>query len=89
MNSKTKCVSKLKDNSCLLTIGELPAIVAADDFFASGFSLDNNPLIYQCMEEWLKEKAKSNQTINIVNYCKLPHVSAHTPSNAICKRVKA
>ena len=65
------CRGKWQRLICIFSIGDLPLVVNQPHLIANKFSLEFDPIAYQCMEEWLEEKVVEKPTINMFDYCQL------------------
>ena len=66
------CKGINKNFKCLFSIHDLPYLMQFNNFVADGFSLEYDPIAYQCMEEYVfqKEKIVPHLAMSMFNYCK-------------------
>lgn len=81
-----KCKGELRHNICVFSLEDIPELVTRNEFFANKFLLEYDPLTYQCVEEWLKNKISLHQTINVIHYCRLMFIIPYS-INPSCARI--
>jgi hypothetical protein len=65
-------------NVCIYSLRDVPELVGRREYFANKFHLQYDPVTYQCMEEWMANKIKKEETIKITDYCRLPFIKDYT-----------
>lgn len=73
--NSSNCNGLIRNNICILTIHDLKSLKSRSEFFANKFFLKSDPIAYQCMEDLIDRRAKSQEVIKLSNYCKLPFVN--------------
>ena len=84
-NNKYKCMGALRHNVCMFSLEDIPNLVSRAEFFVNKFLIDYDPIAYQCMEEWILNKISLHQTINVIQYCRLPFLIPYS-MNPSCIR---
>ena len=52
-NFNWPCYGKRVRNICIFGLGDLPLLTARKELFANKFHMDFEPLVLDCLEEWL------------------------------------
>jgi hypothetical protein len=63
------CKGEYRHGICLISVEDLPQAITRRHFVINKLALYYDPIAYQCMEEWLNEKAESDSTIEMYYYC--------------------
>ncbi|XP_070176884.1 beta-1,3-galactosyl-O-glycosyl-glycoprotein beta-1,6-N-acetylglucosaminyltransferase-like [Littorina saxatilis] len=53
MNFNWPCLGKRVRTICIFGVGDLPSLTSRKEFFANKFHIDFEPLVLDCLEEWL------------------------------------
>jgi hypothetical protein len=63
---------------CVFSIRNLPQLVTRPEYFLNKFRLEYDPIAYQCMEEWMNNKIKTQEPLRTMDYCRLPFLEGYT-----------
>ncbi|XP_070555438.1 N-acetyllactosaminide beta-1,6-N-acetylglucosaminyl-transferase-like [Ptychodera flava] len=63
-----KCAGQYVRQVCVFGVGDLPWLTFQHHLFANKFDLNLDPVVVQCLEEWLK-----NRLLRLVNWSNFPH----------------
>jgi hypothetical protein len=72
---------------CVFSFRSLPRLITRPEYFLNKFRLEYDPIVYQCMEEWINTKIESQEIIKIHDYCQLPFIRDYT-QNVDCFEFK-
>lgn len=57
------------DEYCQFSINDLPKFLNLNNIVAYAFFIKYDPIAYQCMEEWYRDREDSKQAVNMDFYC--------------------
>ncbi|CAF0770272.1 unnamed protein product [Brachionus calyciflorus] len=78
------CTGKIRNGMCVFSIGDLSHVIKRREFLINKFMIDNDPISYQCMEEWFDKNERTNSTLDLDFYCNF----ARKKSNLVkCKNI--
>lgn len=74
------CQSHFVRGVCVYTAKDLPWLIHRDELFANKFYKDRDPIVLDCLEEFLKNRTKTNklEDLNWFRFNTLPHAKYHT-----------
>ncbi len=67
-----ECFGSIFHGVCRFTFRDLPFLITRYEFFANKIILEENPIVYQCLEEWIKSKEHSMPIVRVNDYCGHP-----------------
>lgn len=74
---KYRCNGFVRHNICVFSAIDIPELIEKNEFFVNKFLLEYDPFAYECMEEWLSQRILSNHSVNMLQYCKQPHLQPY------------
>ena len=63
------CSTSLRHGICILPVNDLPFVFSLNHFILNKILLNQQPVFYQCMEEFYEYKLKNKPAINYDIYC--------------------
>lgn len=70
-----KCKSFYQRGVCIFSMHDLPLLITRYELFANKLNLQKDPIAYQCIDKWLNDKSKNQNSLIPVNmYCTHPIV---------------
>jgi hypothetical protein len=68
-----QCKSRFQRSICLFSFRDLPLLTTRYELFANKFNLQEDPIVYQCLDKWLSDKEYLLNCKTPVNlYCEIP-----------------